>query len=250
MTRVEVLKLTVTRGGRPIVADVDLALPERGLVGILGPNGAGKSTLARLLAGQPGPHEGAIRIGGVDVAELAAARRAEMIGYMPQAFSPHWEISARMLVEMGASRRPDLPAGVVTDALAAADLGAHADRPWSTLSGGEKARALLAAVTAADPHLLVADEPGASLDIRHRIQLMRRLADRGQSRLVVVVMHDIELATAWCDRLVVMDAGRIVADGHASDIARSGVLARVFGVPFEIEEAGDVTVARPRSGRL
>ncbi|MCZ8319974.1 MAG: ABC transporter ATP-binding protein [Novosphingobium sp.] len=249
MTCVAILNLTVRRAGRPIVADVTLALPERGLIGILGPNGAGKSTLARHLAGQPGAREGSIQVDGVEVAEMTAAHRAAMIGYIPQAFSPHWEISARMLVEMGASRRPDLPAGVVKDALAAAGLDAHADRPWSTLSGGEKARALLAAVAVADPQVLVADEPGASLDIRHRIQLMRRLADRSQTRLVVVVMHDIELATTWCDRLVVMDAGRIVADGASADIARSGVLASVFGVPFETVEAGSVTVARPLPGR-
>ncbi len=74
-------------------------------------------------------------------------------------------------------------------------------------------------------------------------------AERGRNRLVVVILHDIELATAWCDRLVVMDAGRIVADGAAGDVARSDVLPTVFGVPFETVEAGDVTIARPRSGR-
>ncbi len=250
MTGIEVLALTVRRAGRPILADVALTIPERGLVGILGPNGAGKSTLARLLAGQPGAHEGTIRIGGADAASMPADLRAAMIGYIPQAFSPHWEISARMLVEMGAARRRGLPAGAVGDALDEAGLAGHADRAWSTLSGGERARALFAAVTVADPPVLVADEPGASLDIRHRLHLMRRLADRGRNRLVIVVLHDIDMATAWCDRLVVMDAGRIVADGAAADIARSAVLPTVFGVPFEVVEAGDVAVARPRSGRV
>lgn len=249
MTGIEVLGLTVRRAGRRILGDVSLAIPGRGLVGILGPNGAGKSTLARLLAGQPAAHEGTIRIDGTDVATMPAERRAAVIGYMPQAFSPHWEISARMLVEMGAARRRGLPADTVTNALVEAGLDGHADRLWSTLSGGERARALLAAVTVADPLVLVADEPGASLDIRHRVQLMRRLAERGLNRLVVVVLHDIELATAWCDRLVVMDAGRIVADGAAGDVARSDVLPTVFGVPFETVEAGDVTIARPRCGR-
>lgn len=249
MTGIEVRGLNVRRAGRPILADIDLLVPGNGLVGILGPNGAGKSTLARLIAGQPGFHEGTIRIDGTDVATMPAERRAALIGYMPQAFSPHWEISARMLVEMGAGRRRGLPAGTVTHALVEAGLDGHADRLWSTLSGGEKARALLAAVTVADPLVLVADEPGASLDIRHRVQLMRRLAERGRSRLVVAVLHDIELATAWCDRLVVMDAGRIVADGAARDVARSDVLPTVFGVAFETVEAGDATIARPRSWR-
>ncbi len=91
---------------------------------------------------------------------MPAERRAAVIGYMPQAFSPHWEISARMLVEMGAARRRGLPADTVGNALLEAGLDGHADRLWSTLSGGERARALLAAVTVADPLVLVADEPG------------------------------------------------------------------------------------------
>jgi iron complex transport system ATP-binding protein len=250
MTGLEVRKLTVRRGGRPILADVDLLVPGAGLIGILGPNGAGKSTLARLLAGQPGAHAGTIRLDGHDVASMPAERRAAVIGYMPQAFSPHWDITARMLVEMGAARRRGQPIDTVADALDEAGLGGHGDRLWSTLSGGERARALLAAVTIADPWVLIADEPGASLDIRHRMQLMRRMADRGRNRLVIVVLHDIELATTWCDRLVVMDGGRVVADGAAGDIARSHVLPTVFGVPFETVDAGDITVARPRSGRL
>lgn len=249
MTRIAVRSLTVERGGRRIVCDVDLALPERGLVGVLGPNGAGKSTLARLLAGQPGARRGSVLIDGVDIAQMPVAHRANLVGFMPQAFAPHWDITPGMLVEMGAARRRDLPPGAVRAALDEAGLADRADHRWSTLSGGERARALLAAVTVGDPPVLVADEPGASLDIRHRIQLMRGLADRGRSRLVVVVLHDIELATAWCDRLVVMDEGRIAADGLAKEIARSGVLDRVFGVAFETVEADGVTVARPRPGR-
>jgi len=249
MTGLVVRKLTVMRGGRPILDDVSFACPSQGLVGLLGPNGAGKSTLARLLAGQPGAHAGAIRIGEEDVTALAVTRRAAMIGYMPQAFTPHWDISPRMLVEMGAARRPDLPPGIVRSALAEAGLGGHADRLWSTLSGGEKARALFAAVTVADPAILVVDEPGASLDIRHRIQLMRRLAARGRTRLVVAVLHDIELATTWCDRLVILDAGRVVADDTADAVTRSETLTQVFGVVFETVEAGGITVARPLCGR-
>lgn len=249
MTGLEIRNLTVRRAGRSILDDVDLCVPGTGLVGILGPNGAGKSTLARLLAGQPGAHEGTIRIDGADVASMPTEQRAAVMGYMPQAFSPHWDITVRMLVQMGAARRRGQPVETVADALVEAGLGGHGDRPWSTLSGGERARALLAAVTIADPWVLIADEPGASLDVRHRVQLMRRLADRGRNRLVIVVLHDIELATTWCDRLVVMDDGRIVADGAAGDIARSNVLPTVFGVPFETVEAGAITVARPRSGR-
>lgn len=249
MTGLVVHKLTVKRAGRPILDNVSFTCPSQGLVGLLGPNGAGKSTLARLLAGQPGAHAGAIRMGEEDVTALSAARRAAMIGYMPQAFTPHWDISPRMLVEMGTARRPDLPPGMVRSALSEAGLGGHADRLWSTLSGGEKARALFAAVTVADPAILVVDEPGASLDIGHRIRLMRRLAERGRTRLVVAALHDIELATAWCDRLVVMDQGRLVAVDTAGAVVRSGILAAVFGVAFETLVSGGVTIARPVCGR-
>lgn len=137
MTGLVVHKLTVMRAGRPILDNVSFTCPSQGLVGLLGPNGAGKSTLARLLAGQPGAQTGVVRLGGEDVGALPEARRAAMIGYMPQAFTPHWDISPRMLVEMGTARRPGLPAGTVRSAMSEVGLGGHADRLWSTLSGGE-----------------------------------------------------------------------------------------------------------------
>lgn len=250
MTSIDVADLTVRRGGRPIIAGVTLALPSPGLVGIIGPNGAGKTTLARAMAGQPGARTGRILIDGTDIAAMSPGRLAERIGYMPQSFQPHWDITARMLITMGGRRSASPPPGAVENAIAAAGLTGKADRPWPALSGGERAQALLAAVTVSDPPCLIADEPGASLDIRHRIALMRDLRRRGRGRLVVTVLHDLELATAFCDRLVLMDGGRVVADGTPDAILSSGRLAAVFGTAFETVVHGGVTIARPAIGEF
>ncbi|WP_439572067.1 ABC transporter ATP-binding protein [Phreatobacter sp.] len=249
MSVIEARDLALVRGGRRIVDGVTLALGPTGSVAIIGPNGAGKSSLARILAGQIGDHGGQVTIDGEAPAGMTAARRTALVGYVPQSFVPHWNITPRMLMEMGAARRPGTSAAAVAQALARREVEALADRPWSTLSGGERARALLAAVEVTDPPALIADEPGASLDIRHRIDLVRGFSDRGRDRLVVVVMHDVELATAWFDRIVVMEAGRIRADGASGAIVRSGVLDQVFGVPFEPVEAGGALMARPVMGR-
>jgi iron complex transport system ATP-binding protein len=250
MTRIDIADLTIRRGGRAIVAGVTLALPSPGLIGIIGPNGAGKSTLARAMAGQPGARTGRVLIDGADVATIAPGRLAETIGYLPQSFQPHWDITARMLIAMGARRAAGSPPGAVETAIEAAGLAGKADRPWPGLSGGERAQALLAAVTVTDPPCLIADEPGASLDIRHRIALMRDLRRRGRTRLVVTVLHDLELATAFCDRLVLMDDGRVAADGTPAEVAASGRLGEVFGTTFETTVQSGVTIARPAFGEF
>ncbi|AVO44339.1 ABC transporter ATP-binding protein [Phreatobacter cathodiphilus] len=250
MIRIDIADLTIHRGGRAVVAGVTLALPSPGLVGIIGPNGAGKSTLARAMAGQPGARTGRVLVDGTDVATIAPARLAERIGYLPQTFQPHWDITARMLIALGARRAAGVPPGAVEAAIGAAGLTGKADRPWPSLSGGERAQALLAAVTVTDPPCLIADEPGASLDIRHRIALMRDLRRRGRTRLVVTVLHDLELATAFCDRLVLMEGGGVVAEGTPAEVVASGRLGEVFGTVFETAVHGGLTVARPAIGEF
>ena len=201
------------------------------LVGLIGPNGAGKSTLLRCLAGLAVPDSGAVTLDGRPLAALPAAERGRRIGYLPQSFQPAWDYSVRAVVELGAGRAPGA-APRVPAALEAHGLAALMDRPWSRLSGGERARALLAAVLVAEPPVLLADEPGASLDIGHRIDLLRRLAAYARTRTVVVVLHDLERAVRDCDRLVLLDRGRLVLDGPAHEVATAPLLDATFGVRF------------------
>lgn len=249
MSRIEATGLQLQRGPKVVLDGVDFAAGPTGAIAVIGPNGAGKSTLAKILAGLVTDHAGTASIAGRPVGSLTGPERTALIGYVPQSFHPHWDITPRMLVEMGAERSTKADTASVAAVLTAREIDPIADRRWSALSGGEQARALLASVEVTDPPILIADEPGASLDIRHRIDLVRGFAERGRERLVIVVLHDIELATTWFERVVVMDRGRIAADLPSAELAGSEVLPRVFRVPFETVTVGGVAIARPASGR-
>ncbi|MBL8569292.1 MAG: ABC transporter ATP-binding protein [Phreatobacter sp.] len=249
MSRIDATGLLLQRGSKMVLDGVDFDAGPTGAIAVVGPNGAGKSSLAKILAGLITDHAGTARIAGRPVASLTGPERTALIGYVPQSFHPHWDITPRMLVEMGAERSTTADAAAITAVLAAREIGPIADRRWSALSGGEQARALLASVEVTDPPILIADEPGASLDIRHRIDLVRGFAARGRERLVIVVLHDIELATTWFERVVVMDQGRVAADLPSAELAGSDVLPRVFRVPFETVTVDGVAIARPASGR-
>jgi iron complex transport system ATP-binding protein len=179
------------------------------------------------------------------LARLSGAVRARQIGYLPQYFEPHWDLTVADLVRLGAERAGSLTKGVVEEITTRFELAALGARRWSTLSGGERARVLLAMVLAVDPPALLADEPAASLDIRHRIDVVRSLVQRGIDRLSVVVMHDLDLAFRFFERVVVMDRGRIVAAGHAQDIFDDARLDAAFGVRFERLKMGHYSLLRP-----
>ncbi len=249
MSRIEATGLRLQRGPKTVLDGVDFAAGPTGAIAVIGPNGAGKSSLAKILAGLITDHEGTADIAGKAVVALTGPERTALIGYVPQSFHPHWDITPRMLVEMGAERSAKADTAAVAAVLAAREIDPIADRRWSALSGGEQARALLASVEVTDPPILIADEPGASLDVRHRIDLVRGFATRGRERLVIVVLHDIELATTWFERVVVMDQGRIAADLPSAAFAGDDVLPRVFRVPFETVTVDGVAIARPASGR-
>ncbi|RIX71438.1 ABC transporter ATP-binding protein [Acidovorax cavernicola] len=234
--------LFLQRQGRVLLDDISLDLPQRGAVALVGPNGAGKSTLLQVLAGQLAPERGGVALQGRPLRALDVRARARHIGYMPQRFEPHWDVTLHDLVQM---RLPD-PAQAA-QVLVQADLQPLAARRWSTLSGGERARGMLAAVLATDPPVLLADEPGAALDVQHRLALVQALARRGRERLVVVVMHDLDLAFECFDRVVVMHAGRVAMDGVPADLLHAPQLDEVFGVRFQRIAVAPHTLLRARS---
>ena len=233
MTALSADGLFLRRGGANVLAGISLSLGPTGSVAVVGPNGAGKSMLLKVLAGILAPTTGQVRIGGQDLARLSGAVRARQIGYLPQHFEPHWDLTVADFVRLGAERAGSLTKGVVEEITARFELAPLRGRRWSTLSGGERARVLLAMVLAVDPPALLADEPAASLDIRHRIDVVRSLVRRGTDRLCVVVMHDLDLAFRFFERVVVIDGGRVVARGRAQDVFDDPHLDSAFGVRFE-----------------
>jgi iron complex transport system ATP-binding protein len=232
--------LSVAIRGRRVLHDVTLTL-DRGLVGVLGPNGAGKSTLVRALLGLV-PATGLVAIDGVEA--RARADIARRIAYLPQGQQLHWPVSVERLVALGRlphlapfSRLSDTDRAAIDRAMAAADVADLAERPATELSGGERARALLARALAVEAPALIADEPLASLDPAHQLAgmaLLRAQADAGL--LVVAVLHDLALAARHCDRVLVLDRGAIVADGAPYEALTPALLASTFGIRAAVAE--------------
>ena len=214
---------------------ITTALRPGEVTAICGPNGAGKSTLLACLAGLLQAGSGTVTLDAMPLASLAPRARARAIGYLPQSPEVAWDVSVETLVSLGRipwRRVPlsqDEPA--IDSAIAAMDLEPLRHRPVSRLSGGERARALMARVLATAPRWLLADEPLANLDLAHAAQLIARLRQQaGEGTGVVLVLHDLAQAMNHADRVLVLADGRLVVDGPPEQALSEEIIARVWGV--------------------
>ncbi|MES2175368.1 MAG: ABC transporter ATP-binding protein [Pseudomonadota bacterium] len=249
--------LTVRLGRHAAVEHVDVTLEPGAFVGVIGPNGAGKSTLIRALLGLVKPASGVVTIDGQDVAGIDRLAIARAVAYLPQGQTLHWPLSVERLVALGRlphlgplSRLTAADEAAVEAAMARADVLHLKGRVATELSGGERARVLLARALAVSARGLIADEPLAALDPGHQIDVMDLL--RGEARggaLVVTVLHDLSMAARYCDRLLLMDGGALVADGAPMDVLTADALAKVYGVTARIERDGDMPLIVP-TGRV
>jgi iron complex transport system ATP-binding protein len=209
----------------------------RGMVtAICGPNGAGKSTALSCLAGLMRPDSGETLLGGLPLQHQTLARRARWIGYLPQSPEVAWDVSVEVLISLGRLPWKDAPAieakEAIEDAILAMDLQDLRHRPVSRLSGGERARALMARVLATQPGWLLADEPFAALDLAHGASLMRHFRQQANiGRGVVLVLHDLATAMNHADQVVVLDRGRVVAEGPPEIALAREVVTRVWNCP-------------------
>ena len=221
------------RRGRPVLEAVGLEVHRGEVVGLLGPNGSGKTTLLRAALGLH-PASGEVELGGVLLASLSPRERAKAAAYVPQEHEIAWPISVEALVGLGRLPHRTSPAddaAAVRAALVQMELVQLATRAATELSGGERARALVARALAQGAPLVLADEPMAGLDPAHAIALMatlRRLAAGGRAALVS--LHDLGLAMRWCDRIVLLDRGRVVAGGRPDEVLTPARMAEVYGV--------------------
>lgn len=223
--------LSLVRGGVRVVESLSALLEPGHITAITGPNGAGKSSALLGLAGLLAPSAGDVTLDGVSLATFPPRARAQAIGYLPQSPDIAWDVAVEALVALGRLPWRDRGTKAVEAALAALDLDALRHRPVSRLSGGERARALLARVLAGEPRWILADEPLAALDLAHQLHLIAHLkacAARGQG--VVVVLHDLALAMNHADRVLVLDRGRLIADGPPQQALAPEVIAQVWGV--------------------
>ena len=227
-------RVRVDLGRRRVLDSVSVTFDPGKVTVILGANGAGKTTVLRAAAGLVRPTNGAVTIDGTDIRTMPLGARARAIGYLPQQGEVAWNMPARDVVALG--RLPHR-AGESADTIAiAAALGATdalglADRPIGELSGGERARILLARVLAGDPAWLLVDEPLASLDPAHQLDLLDRLrAVAAQGKGVVVVLHDLIQAARVADNAILVAAGTVVAAGSAAEVLTPERLGSLFGV--------------------
>lgn len=238
-------------GETPVVRDVSLSVEPGEVVGLIGPNGAGKTTLLRLMTGFLAAEQGRVCWGEEDLQTLPEAERARLLGYLPQGAPAHWPLQVERVVELGRiphrawwQRLSEEDETAIAAAMAAADVDRLRGRIVTNLSGGERTRVMLARVFATRPTLIVADEPVASLDPFHQLQVMetlRRHASEGGG--VLVVLHDLNLAARYCDRLVALDRGSVVCDGPVRDVLDNPALAAAYSVRIEVvEEGGELWV--------
>jgi iron complex transport system ATP-binding protein len=229
--------LTVRLGGRTVLDGVTLALRPGEVTVIVGPNGAGKSTLLTCLAGLRRPDLGCVTLDGQALAKILARARARLIGYLPQTPEIAWRLDVHTFVRLGRTAHRGVFGETAADA-AAVDLAltrtamtAFAGRDITSLSGGERARALIARALAGEPAWLLADEPLTGLDLAHQLDaaaLFRTVAAGGVG--VVAAVHDLAFAARAADRVVLLAEGRILADGAPASALGPAHLARAYGV--------------------
>jgi iron complex transport system ATP-binding protein len=249
MTLLTAREISVRLGGRTILDNVSVTLPPGELVALVGPNGAGKTTLIKALAGLI-PCFGKIEIEGRDSATMKPRERARALAYLPQGHEFSWPLPAAEIVALGRYPHADPFSPVSADdreavaqALEVTGMKDFATRIVTTLSGGERARVALARVLATQAKILLADEPTMSLDPRHQfvvMEILRRAARSGGA--VLAVVHDLALAARYADRVLILDKGRIVAQGKPDEALNPDRIATIFGVEADMVSLGGATV--------
>jgi len=229
--------LGVTIGSKAILSDVSLMIDVGKVTAIVGPNGAGKSTLLSCLAGLREPSAGSAMLDDAVLSGMKPRDRARRLAFLPQTPEIAWAVEARTLIELGrtpfvgARGQTEADRGAVDRAMKAANVEAFEHRIVDTLSGGERARVLIARALAGEPEWLLADEPLTGLDPAHQLDaadLFRSLADRGVG--VVLTLHDLSMALRMSDRVIVLAEGGVLADDPPASALSPEVLRRAYGV--------------------
>lgn len=255
MTRsIEIRNLCVSLRGREVLRDITVSIPAGNLVALVGPNGAGKSTLLRAVAGLLVPSRGSIAFVHDRGRWLAdPVERARGLAYLPQERTLAWPMRARAIVALG--RLPHAPVraietpadrAAIDDAMTAMDIAGLADRPVNELSGGERARVLVARALAQEPDILIADEPSAALDPRHQLDLFDNLKRRAEAgRIIVAALHDLSAAARFAGTVILMDRGSVAASGPPRAVLTPGALRAVYGIDAQITDVAGLPVIVP-----
>jgi iron complex transport system ATP-binding protein len=241
--------------------DVSVSIPRGSLTGLLGPNGCGKTTLLKLLSGVLHARQGVVAFEGRSLRHIGRRELARHLAVVPQETHPAFDYTAIEMVLMG--RHPHLGAfqlegphdlAIAYDAMMATGTADLAERPYMTLSGGEKQRVVIASALAQDPDILLLDEPTASLDLGYQLEVAALLMRLNRERSVTMVLatHDLNLAAGVCDTLVLMRGGRVLAHGPTRDVLTAARIAELYDVDAEVryhDGAGHLTIVPIRRVR-
>jgi len=246
-------QVSVTIDGRAILDAIDVTIAAGECVGLIGPNGAGKTTLLRVLANLLRPDRGAALLDGVELAQIAPVQLAKRCAYLAQGAPAHWPVQVDTVVALG--RLPHLEwwqrphaddRRAIDEALELADVAHLRTRLVTTLSGGERMRVLLARIFASQPQIILADEPIAALDPYHQLHVMELLREHAhRTRVeqprgaVLAVLHDLNLAARFCDRLILIAHGRVHCMGSAREVLTAENLQQVYGITARIQHDGE-----------
>lgn len=238
MRLLEATDVVIRRNDRAIVQGASLQLRPGEMVGLIGPNGAGKSTLLRALLGLQPLSGGRCLLKGRDLRGWPPRERARELAYLPQNPQSHWPLRVDKVIELGRSPHLGLWRGLtpadraaIERAIALTEVEDLTGRVFNSLSGGEQARVNLARILASQAPGLLADEPIAALDPYHQLHIMEifaRHAREGGS--VLLVLHDLNTAARFCDRLVLLERGQVACTGTPCDVLTADLLRRVYGV--------------------
>ncbi|WEK06195.1 MAG: ABC transporter ATP-binding protein [Candidatus Devosia phytovorans] len=252
MSGLTVSALSVTLAGKSIVTDVSLTAAPGQLTGLIGPNGAGKSTLMRALLGLGPIGNGTVTFDGQNLLALPSRQRAQTAAYVEQSGQTDARLTARDVVALGRipfqSLWQSMPSPEdetqIAAALAAVDMQAFATRLYHTLSGGEQQRIHIARALAQQPRLLVLDEPTSHLDVHSQLAMLALLQRRAQQTgtVVLIALHDLNLAAAFCDSLVVLHQGRLITQGTPEQVLTPALLRDIYSVDATL-------LTHPSSGR-
>jgi iron complex transport system ATP-binding protein len=245
----------VDLGGRAVLQDFSTTIVPGDFVAVVGPNGAGKSTALRALAGLVKPARGRVILDDKPLADFERRDVGRQIAYLPQDRTVHWPLAAERVVALGrlphrtfSAAESAVDKSAVASAMQRMDVVHLAQRPIVTLSGGERARVLVARALAQEARYLIADEPTAGLDPAHSLKLFQefaRLAADGHA--VVTALHDLSLALRYAKRVILMLDGRAIADGAAAQVLDKRRIAQAFGIETIVTSIEGIPVVLPAS---
>lgn len=241
---VEVSRVSFAYSNGAVIRDVDLCIRKGEMVGLIGPNGAGKTTLIRLISGIIAPKHGDIRLDGADTRRLRRNAIARKVAVVPQQFDTPFAYKVEDVVMLG--RTPFMKAfrdwtsgdrKAIGQTIEAVGIGHLRERSFTALSGGERQKVVLAMALAQEAELLLLDEPTAHLDISHQVEMLELLADMNAKKglTVIAAMHDLNLASAYFRRLVLMKEGAIAADGSPEEVLTSSTIGAAYSIAVHVQ---------------